>query len=82
MGRQLPRDASPHTLIAGLALSSTGQHELAIAETEKAIALDPERTPAYGNKAYNQLRLNRLDDCVADRPSSGGAQAGIRSVAL
>jgi len=45
-----PRDASPHTLIAGLALSSSGQHELAIAETEKAIALDPDRTPAYARR--------------------------------
>ena len=59
-----PRDASPHTLIAGLALSSTGQHELAIAETEKAIALDPDPTPAYGNRAFNQLLLNRLDDAL------------------
>ena len=46
---------SPHTLLAGLALSSTGQHELAIAETEKAIALDPDVTPAYANRAFNQL---------------------------
>ena len=59
-----PRDASAHTLIAGLALSSTGQHELAIAETEKAIALDPDQTPAYGNRAFNQLCLNRLDDAL------------------
>ena len=59
-----PRDARPHTLIAGLALSSTGQHELAIAETEKAIALDPDTTPAYANRAFNQLRLNRLDDAL------------------
>ena len=59
-----PRDAAAHTLIAGLALSSTGQHELAIAETEKAIALDPDRTPAYGNRAFNQLLLNRLDDAL------------------
>jgi len=57
-----PRDPSPHTLLAGLALSSTGQHELAIAETDKAIALDPDHTPAYANKALNQVRLNRLDD--------------------
>ena len=54
-----------HThLIAGLALSSTGQHELAIAETKKAIALDPDRTPAYTNQAFNQLMLNRLDDAL------------------
>ena len=59
-----PRDAAPHTLIAGLALSSTGQHELAIAETEKAIALDPDMNPAYANRAFNQLRLNRLDDAL------------------
>ena len=54
----------PHTLIAGLALMSTGQHELAIAETEKAIALDPDSNPAYGNRAFNQLLLNRLDDAL------------------
>jgi tetratricopeptide (TPR) repeat protein/predicted Ser/Thr protein kinase len=59
-----PRDATPHTLIAGLALLSTGQHELAIAETEKAIALDPDSNPAYGNRAFNQLMLNRLDDAL------------------
>jgi tetratricopeptide (TPR) repeat protein len=59
-----PRAASPHTLLAGIALSSTGQHELAIAETEKALALDPDQTPAYANRAHNQLRLNRLDDAL------------------
>jgi len=59
-----PRDPSPHTLLAGLALTSTGQHELAIAETEKATALGPDRIPAYGNRAFNQLYLNRLDDAL------------------
>lgn len=59
-----PRDPSPHTLLAGLALSSTGQHELAIAETEKALALEPDHPPAYANRAHNQLRLNRLDDAL------------------
>jgi len=59
-----PRIADPHTLVAGLALMSTGQHELAIAETEKAIALDPGGSPAYGNRAFNQLLLHRLDDAL------------------
>jgi len=59
-----PRDARPHTLSAGLALSSTGQYELAIAETEKALALDLDSPPAYANRAHNQLRLNRLDDAL------------------
>src|SRR6185503_10587879 len=59
-----PRDTRPHTLLAGLALLSTGQHELAIAEAEKGMALDPDQTPAYTNRAFNQLVLNRLDDAL------------------
>jgi serine/threonine protein kinase/tetratricopeptide (TPR) repeat protein len=59
-----PRDPSAPTLLAGLALSSTGQHEAAVAETEKAIALDPDVIPAYANQAFNQLMLNRLDDAL------------------
>ncbi len=59
-----PRDPTPHTLLAGLALTSTGQHELAIAETDKAIALEPDHIPAYANKAFNQLYLNRPDEAL------------------
>ena len=59
-----PRDARAHSLLAGLALTSTGQHELAIAETDKALALDPDLTPTHVSKARNQLHLNRLDDAL------------------
>jgi serine/threonine protein kinase/tetratricopeptide (TPR) repeat protein len=59
-----PRDARPHGLISGLALTSTGKYELSIAEAEKAIALDPDLTPAYVNRAINQVFLNRLDDAL------------------
>jgi tetratricopeptide (TPR) repeat protein len=59
-----PRDARAQNLLAGLALSSTGQHELAISQTEKAIALDPDLTPAHSSRAFNQLMLNRLDDAL------------------
>jgi tetratricopeptide (TPR) repeat protein len=59
-----PRDPYPHALISGLALTGTGQHELAISEADEAIALDPDLTPAYSNKAFNQLYLNRLDDAL------------------
>jgi tetratricopeptide (TPR) repeat protein/predicted Ser/Thr protein kinase len=59
-----PRDATPHGLISGLALSGTGQYEVAIAEADRAIALDPDLAPAYANKTRNQLHLNRLDDAM------------------
>ena len=59
-----PRDARPHGLIGGLALTSTGQYELSIAEADKAIVLDPDLTPAYINKAINQVFLNRLDEAL------------------
>jgi tetratricopeptide (TPR) repeat protein len=60
-----PRDPRPHGLIGGLALTSTAQYELAIAEADKAIALDPDLTPAYVNKALNQVYLNRPDEALA-----------------
>ena len=59
-----PRDLRPRSLIAGLALTSTGQHELAIARTEEVHALNPDATPSYGSMAFNQLFLNRLDDAL------------------
>jgi tetratricopeptide (TPR) repeat protein/predicted Ser/Thr protein kinase len=59
-----PRDARAHNLLSGLALSSTAQHELAITETERAIALDPDQAPAYASKAFNQLMMNRPDDAL------------------
>jgi eukaryotic-like serine/threonine-protein kinase len=59
-----PRDARPHGLISGLALTSIGKNELSIVEADKAIALDPDLTPAYVNRAMNQLYLNRLDDAL------------------
>jgi eukaryotic-like serine/threonine-protein kinase len=59
-----PRDARPRGLSSGFVTTGTGKYDLAIAEADKAIALDPDLTPAYSNKAFNQLFLNRLDDAL------------------
>jgi tetratricopeptide (TPR) repeat protein len=59
-----PRDPRARNLPAGLALTSTGQYERAIAHTDQSIALDPDLPPAYNSRARNQLYLNRLDDAL------------------
>ncbi|MCC7009009.1 MAG: protein kinase [Acidobacteria bacterium] len=59
-----PRDDNATNLPAGLALSSTGQHERAIAQTDKTIALDPDSPNAYSSRARNQLLANRPDDAL------------------
>jgi tetratricopeptide (TPR) repeat protein/predicted Ser/Thr protein kinase len=59
-----PRDTVASNLPGGLALSSTGQHERAIAHAEKTIAMDPDSAPAYSNLARNLLSANRPDDAL------------------
>ena len=59
-----PRDARPHNLLSGLALTSTGQYELAIAKTETAIALGSRPNTGVCSGAFNQLLLNRPDDAL------------------
>jgi len=59
-----PRDTNAINLPAGLALSSTGQHERAIAQTEKTLALDPDTPNGYSSMARNQLMANRPDDAL------------------
>jgi tetratricopeptide (TPR) repeat protein len=59
-----PRDPLPRGLLSGLALTSTGQYELSIAEAEKAIALAPDQAPAYAMKAINELFVNHPDDAL------------------
>ena len=59
-----PRDPRAHNLLAGFALTSTGQNEQTLAETEKAIAMDPDYAPPYSNRAFNLLLLNRLGDAL------------------
>ena len=59
-----PRDVNATNLPAGLALSSTGQHERAIAQTEKTLALDPDAPNAYSSRARNELLANRPDDAL------------------
>jgi serine/threonine protein kinase/tetratricopeptide (TPR) repeat protein len=57
-----PRDWRPRGMLGGFATRSTGNYQLAIDAATEAIALNPDESPAYGNKAGGELALNRLAD--------------------
>jgi len=55
-----PRDYAPHSLLSGSTTLSTAQFKRTIDEAEKAIALNPDATPAYLNLADGCLALGRV----------------------
>jgi tetratricopeptide (TPR) repeat protein len=63
MSLELFPTAEAHTYL-GWALASKGSWEEAIAECEKAIALDPDLGNPYNDIAVYLIELNRLDDAL------------------
>ena len=56
-----PRDSVPHGNL-GANYAALGQYEKAVAETQAAIELEPDRVTNYSNLGQTQLALNRLND--------------------
>src|SRR5262249_46183108 len=57
-----PRDAAAHGLLSGFTSQGSGKYEQSIEEAERAIALDPDMTPAYANLASSHLYLDRTEE--------------------
>jgi serine/threonine protein kinase/tetratricopeptide (TPR) repeat protein len=57
-----PRDAHAHGLLSGFISQSSGKYEKSIEEAKRAIALDPDLTPAYANLASTYFFLGRLGE--------------------
>ncbi len=55
-----PREAAPHSFMAGVTSQGMGQYETTIAEANKTIELDPDATPAYLNLAFGYTSLGRF----------------------
>jgi eukaryotic-like serine/threonine-protein kinase len=60
-----PRDVDAHGLLAGFSTHGTGRYEQAIAESDKALALDPDFAYGFANLISANLYLDRVSD--ADR---------------
>ncbi len=54
-----PRDRDAHGLLSGFASQGSGKYQEAIEEGKKAISLDPDFIPGYGNIASAYLYLGR-----------------------
>ena len=56
-----PRDVYVHGLLSGFSSQGTGRYEQSIDEAKRAIALDPDFTPAYVNWSFGELYRDRPD---------------------
>jgi tetratricopeptide (TPR) repeat protein len=70
-----PRDAIPHALLSGAVLQATGRFENSVEQAERAIALDPDLSPAYVNLAYSSFMMGRFDD--AERTVRHASERGF-----
>jgi DNA-binding winged helix-turn-helix (wHTH) protein/tetratricopeptide (TPR) repeat protein len=57
-----PRDPVPHSMVAGFPSKALGRYQPALAETRKAIELDPDFAIAYYNLAVLNVYLGRIEE--------------------
>jgi eukaryotic-like serine/threonine-protein kinase len=57
-----PRDPVPHSMVAGFPSKAVGRYQTALAETRKAIELDPDFAIAYYNLAVLNVYLERIEE--------------------
>jgi eukaryotic-like serine/threonine-protein kinase len=57
-----PRDATPHSMLAGYPNKAAGRYEQALVEARKATELDPDFAMGYYNLAVNNVYLDRVEE--------------------
>jgi tetratricopeptide (TPR) repeat protein len=57
-----PRDARPHSMLAGMIHRSPGRYEKALSEARKAVELDPDFWAGYYSMGITNVYLGRLDE--------------------
>lgn len=59
-----PRDPVPHALASGMILQGLGDFDISIEEARRALALDPDLSPAYSNLAYSYFSEDRMKEAA------------------
>ncbi|MGA7078609.1 MAG: protein kinase [Terriglobales bacterium] len=67
-----PRDYLPHGLLSGFANQGLGNYEKSIEEAQKALAIDPDLTPAYTNFAASYFYLDRPSEAESTLQRASG----------
>jgi eukaryotic-like serine/threonine-protein kinase len=69
-----PHDPDVHALASGMILQGLGDFDISIEEAKKALALDPDLSPAYTNLAYSYFlegRMKEAANVVAEASARG-----------
>ena len=69
-----PRDPVAHGLASGLILQGLGDFDISIEEARKAVALDPDMSPAYTNLAYSYFlegQMKQAANVVSEASARG-----------
>jgi eukaryotic-like serine/threonine-protein kinase len=69
-----PRDPVAHALASGMILQGLGDFDISIEEARKALALDPDISPAYTNLAYSYFlegQMKQATNVVAEASARG-----------
>ena len=69
-----PRDPVAHALASGLILQGLGDFDISIEEARKALALDPDLSPAYTNLAFSYFlegQMKQATNVVAEASARG-----------
>ena len=69
-----PRDPIAHALASGMILQGLGDFDISIQEASKALALDPDLSPAYTNLAYSYFlkdQMRHATNVVAEASARG-----------
>lgn len=77
-----PRDLYVHGLLSGSISQQTGRYEQSIEEAKRALALDPDFTPAYINLGFSDLYLDRFTDAKSVVTQAFGRKFNIPEILL
>jgi DNA-binding winged helix-turn-helix (wHTH) protein/tetratricopeptide (TPR) repeat protein len=77
-----PRDLYVHGFLAGFIAQGTGRYEQSIQEAEKALALDPDFTPAYINLGFSHFYLDQVNEAESPIKRASGRKLQVAELLM